>query len=115
MKKEFSDYIEDILNSILKIEQFVEGLTFEDFKSDDKTVFAVIRALEIIGEASKKVPQPIKNKYQQIPWREISGMRDKLIHGYFGVDLRVVWDTVKKDIPNIKPFFQEIFEEIIDK
>ena len=114
MKKEFSDYIEDILNSIIKIERFVEGLTFEDFKSDDKTVFAVIRALEIIGEASKKVPQPIKNKYQQIPWREISGMRDKLIHGYFGVDLRVVWDTIKIDIANLKPQIKKMLDEMLE-
>lgn len=112
MKKEYRDYIEDILNSILKIEQFIDELTFEDFKSDDKTVFAVIRALEIIGEAAKKIPQPLKDKYPQIPWREISGMRDKLIHGYFGVDLKVVWDTIKIDIPDLKPLINKMLSEL---
>ena len=108
MKKEYNDYFEDILNSILKIEEFIKGMTFENFQDDEKTIFAVIRALEIMGEAAKKMPQSVRNKHPQIPWREISGMRDKLIHGYFGVDLKVVWDTVKKDIPELKEKLQRI-------
>lgn len=115
MKKEYRDYLDDIINAMTKAEQFIGNMTFEDFKEDEKTAFAVVRALEIIVEATKKLPESLKSKYPKIPWREISGMRNKLIHEYFGVNLRVVWDTVKKDIPNIKPFFQEIFEKIIDK
>jgi uncharacterized protein with HEPN domain len=111
MKKEYRDYLDDIINAMTKAEQFIENMTFEDFKEDEKTAFAVVRALEIIGEATTKLPESLKNKYPKIPWREISGMRNKLIHEYFGVNLRVVWDTVEKDIPNIKPFFQEIFEK----
>jgi uncharacterized protein with HEPN domain len=112
MKKEYQDYVEDIMSSISKIEQFVEGMTFEDFSEDDKTVFAVIRALEVIGEAAKNIPPPMKNKYSQIPWREISGMRDKLIHEYFGVNIKVVWDTVKSDIPAIKPLVYRMLKEL---
>ena len=111
MKKDYRDYLDDIINAMTKAEQFIEKMAFEDFEEDEKTIFAVVRALEIIGEAAKKLPESLKNKYPKIPWREISGMRNKLIHEYFGVNLRVVWDTVKKDIPKIKPFFQEIIEE----
>jgi uncharacterized protein with HEPN domain len=111
MKKEYRDYQDDIINAITKAEQFIGRMSFEDFEKDEKTIFAVVRALEILGEAAKKLPPSLKNKYPKIPWREISGMRNKLIHEYFGVNLRVVWDTVKKDIPTIKPFLLEIFEE----
>jgi len=111
MKKEYRDYLDDIINAITKAEQFIGKMSFEDFEKDEKTIFAVVRALEILGEAAKKLPASLKNKYPKIPWREISGMRNKLIHEYFGVNLRVVWDTVKKDIPTIKPFLREIFEE----
>jgi len=111
MKKDYRDYLDDIINAITKAEQFIGKMTFEDFEKDEKTIFAVVRALEIIGEATRKLPESLKNKYPKIPWREISGMRNKLIHEYFGVNLRVVWDTVKKDIPTIKPFFQEIIKK----
>jgi uncharacterized protein with HEPN domain len=111
MKKDYSDYLDDIINAITKAEQFIGKMSFEDFEQDEKTIFAVVRALEIIGEATKKLPESLKNKYPKIPWREISGMRNKLIHEYFGVNLRVVWDTVKKDIPKIKPIFQEIIKK----
>jgi len=101
IKAEFLDYIDDILDAILKIQTFLSGFDFETFSKDDKTQFAVIRALEIIGEASKKIPDKIKTSYSDITWREIAGMRDKLIHDYFGVDIDVVWKTAVEDIPSI--------------
>jgi len=85
------DYLNDIIESIDDSHTFTEGMTLDDFSHDKKTVNAVIRSLEIIGEASKKIPNSIRVQYPQIPWREIAGMRDKLIHDYFGVDLEVVW------------------------
>ena len=100
-KTEFLDYIDDMLDAISKIQKFLSDFDFETFSKDDKTQFAVIRALEIIGEASKRIPNNIKISYSDVPWREISGMRDKLIHDYFGVDIDVVWKTAVEDIPSV--------------
>ena len=102
IKREFKDYVDDILDAIEKIESFTQGFTLEQFTSDDKTIFAVIRAFEIIGEAAKRVPDAIKEEYITIPWQEMTDMRDKLIHAYFGINLDVVWETIKKDIPSLK-------------
>ena len=86
-------------------------MNYKDFLNDRKTVYAVIRALEIIGEATKNIPSTVKGRYREIPWKDMAGMRDKMIHGYFGVDLKRVWSTVKEDIPNLKPFFEKILRE----
>jgi uncharacterized protein with HEPN domain len=85
-----------------KAVHFVQGMAESDFRHDEKTIFAVIRALEVIGEAAKNIPEPIRNKYPHIPWRDVAGMRDKLIHHYFGVDLETVWKTVMKDLPLLR-------------
>lgn len=112
MKKEFLDYIEDIIEAMDNATEFVEGIEeYKDFIKDSKTIYALIRALEIIGEAVKKIPDEVKELYPQIPWKDMAGMRDKLIHEYFGVNLRVVWDTIKKEIPNLKPLFEKILRD----
>ena len=80
MKRTYRDYILDILSSIQEIEEFVEDMDFEDFVKDRKTANAVIRSLEVMGEAAKKIPSEIRDKYPEIPWKYIAGMRDKLIH-----------------------------------
>ncbi|MDI6760724.1 MAG: DUF86 domain-containing protein [Candidatus Brocadiaceae bacterium] len=95
-----------------KIEKFVEDMSFEKFKEDDKTSSAVVKKFEIIGEASKNVPEGIKQKYTQIPWKEMAGMRDKLIHIYFGVNYRLVWTAIKERIPQLKPLIKKILDEI---
>jgi uncharacterized protein with HEPN domain len=82
MKREIGDYIQDIIKSIEKVFKFINSMTFEDFVNDDKTVYAVIRALEIVGEASKIIPIEFREKYPEIPWKDLAGMRDKLIHAY---------------------------------
>lgn len=111
MKVDYLDYLEDIVNAMMHAEHFIEGVTFEQFQKDNKTIFAVVRALEIVGEASGKIPKSVRKKYSQVPWQEIVGMRNKLIHEYFGINLKVVWDTVKLDIPSLKPIFQQILNE----
>jgi uncharacterized protein with HEPN domain len=111
MKREFLDYVEDVVEAMSNAEKFVHGMTFEEFTKDQKTIYAVVRALEIIGEAVRKIPASIRKRYLEIPWKNMAGMRDKLIHEYFGVNLRIVWDAVQKDIPPLKPFFAKILKE----
>ncbi|MBY8999470.1 MAG: DUF86 domain-containing protein [Candidatus Heimdallarchaeota archaeon] len=110
-KRVYNDYLNDILDSILKIEQFTENMKFNQFKEDVKTSYAVVRAFEIIGEAAKEIPAEIKDKYSNIPWKEMASMRDKLIHAYFGVNLEVVWKTIQEEIPLLKPSVQKAIEE----
>ena len=111
MKEEFLDYIEDIIGAMNDTLSFVKDMEYDGFVEDRKTVYAVIRALEIIGEAVKKIPVSVKNRYPQIPWKEMAGMRDKVIHEYSGVDLKRVWSTAKKDIPDLKPIFEKILKD----
>ena len=101
-------YLEDILKAIEAIKDFVKGMSFNEFAADDKTSSAVIRKLEIIGEATKKIPTQIRDKYPNVPWKTMARMRDVLIHGYFGVDFNIVWDTIKKDLPLIEEKVRDI-------
>ena len=115
MKREFGDFIEDVINAMNKALKFVEGVSYEEFAKDDKTIFAVIRAIEIIGEAVKNIPENTRKEYPEIPWKGMAGMRDKVIHEYFGVDIKVVWDTVKKRIPEVKPLFERMLKDLEEK
>ena len=105
------DYLNDIIGAIEKAEGFSFGMTIDEFLADDKTLYATVRAIEIIGEASKHVPESVRERYPDLPWKQMSGMRDKLIHAYFGVDATVIWKTVSKDIPLIKNALQRVLKE----
>ena len=109
MIREYRDYVVDAID---KAEFFVKGMKFEAFEKDAKTSFAVIRAFEIMGEAVGKIPSSVRNKYREIPWKEMFGMRNKLIHEYFCVKPRVVWKTVKQDLPRIKPHLLTILNDL---
>lgn len=92
------DYLNDILESIADIREFTTGMDRESFSGDKKTIKAVVRSLEVIGEAASKLPNHIKDMYPEIAWQETVGMRNRLIHEYFGVDLDIVWQTIEEDL-----------------
>ena len=107
-----TDYIRDILDAIDKAAQFAPGDDFDSFVADSKTIFAVVRALEIIGEAAKQIPDGIRAKYSDVPWREMTGMRDKLTHEYFGMKLDTVWKTLKQDLPALRPLMAQMLADL---
>ncbi len=99
----FEDYLEDILEYAEKAHRFLEETpTVDDLQKDERTLLAVVRALEVIGEAAKRIPKDFRDRYPRIPWRGMTGMRDKVIHEYFGVDAAVVWRTVREDLPPLR-------------
>lgn len=110
--RNYSDYLDDILDSIKKIKQFTNEMTFQEFVEDEKTAYAVVRAFEIIGEATKCLPDEIKAIDQDIPWKEMAGIRDKLIHHYFGVDLKIIWNTIINEISDLELKIQLIQKKI---
>jgi len=108
MSTEFLDHIEDMLDAMDKAQALVEGVTCEQFETDFRINFAVVRALEIVGEAAKRLPADLRERYPEIPWRGMAGMRDRIIHGYDTVNLRIVWDVVDRDIPTIKAQLERV-------
>jgi len=110
MQRDHRVYLNDLLAAISKIERYVCDLPFEEFTQDEMRIDAVVRNLEVIGEAAKHVPEWFRRKYPSVEWRKISGLRDILIHEYFGVDLDILWDIVKNEIPDLKRDTRKILE-----
>ncbi len=114
MKRDVRLYIEDIWESIQRIEEYTHSIDKEEFLNNAQIQDAVVRRLEVIGEAVKNVPHGLKEKYQDIPWRRIAGMRDIVAHGYFGVRLDRIWRVIREDIPVLRNEIAKLREELED-
>lgn len=104
-------YLHDILQAVEDIEVFTEGLTEDEFCQDRKTQLAIIRCFEVMGEASRVLPNEFKNTHPNVPWREMNTMRNMVLHEYFGVNLRVVWKTIQEDLPYLRNQIEAILED----
>jgi uncharacterized protein with HEPN domain len=112
MKRDSTLYLSDIIENMVDAEQFVGDRTFEAFRSDKMAVNAVLRSLEVVGEATKNVPEEIRGRRPEVPWRNMARMRDRVIHGYFGVDYMRVWEAVKNVIPTVRPQIESLLVEL---
>lgn len=111
MEKDYKAYLRHILDSVMLIENYTRNLSFEEFEKDRKTIDAVIRNFEIIGEASSKLPKEFREKYPEIPWKSIIGLRNVLIHDYFGVDVVAVWENIRQKLPELEQQIKSIIEK----
>ena len=112
MKRSPTQFLNDILRGIEQINVFVGTMTYDEFVNDLKTGRAVTQTLEIIGEAAKNLPAKLRNHYPTVPWADMSGLRDKIAHFYFGIDYKIVWNVVKEKLPEIKPLIDNIIKEL---
>lgn len=111
MKRDYNLFVKDILDCINKIEDFVGKMNLDEFMRDEKTKSAVVREIEVIGEATKNIPEVIRKRYKGLPWPDMARMRDKIIHFYFGIDYEIVWEVIKKRLPEIKSLTEKILRD----
>ena len=107
-KRSLELLVEDIWESIEKIERYVKGMTLENFQEDEKTTDAVVRNLEIIGEAAGRLPKDFTDRHSEIEWIKITGLRNRIVHEYFGVDIQIIWQIFEKDLPAFKASLKSI-------
>jgi uncharacterized protein with HEPN domain len=106
-----TDYLQDILDNADKARRFVQGVDYEHFRDDEQKFYAVVRALEVIGEAARHIPRPLRNKYPDVPWSKMTGMYDKVIYDNFSVDLEALWKTVQQDLPDMQQAVAKMLQD----
>src|SRR3989344_4091759 len=111
-KRDHRLFIKDIIAAMEYIEKFVGDMALEELEADEKTSSAVIRKFEIIGEAVKHIPNKVKEEHKGIQWKSMTGMRDRLIHAYFGIDYKLVWAAIKNEIPKLKPKLEKLLSSL---
>ncbi|HDH45380.1 MAG TPA: DUF86 domain-containing protein [Thermococcus sp.] len=111
-KRSVKRYLQDILDAIEKIKKYTAKVDYEMFSKNQMMIDAVLMNIAIIGESVKKIPEDVKEKYPDIPWKDIAGMRDKVIHDYFGVDVNIVWETIKKNVPELEQKIKVMLKEL---
>ncbi|BBL82788.1 DUF86 domain-containing protein [Thermus thermophilus] len=104
--------LQDMLESLEKIDRYTAGLTFERFAQDDRTVDAVVRNLEVIGEAARQIPSEVRERYPEVPWRRVIGLRNVVVHEYFAVDVEIVWTVVRQSLPELKEALRRMMAEL---
>ncbi|MBI3609902.1 MAG: DUF86 domain-containing protein [Nitrospirae bacterium] len=111
MPRDYKVWLEDILEAIQKIHEYTKGMSFKTFAADAKTLDAVVRNLEVIGEAVKKTPENVRSKHADVDWKKIAGLRDILIHEYFGIDPEIIWDIIQIKLPTLEKRVKQILSE----
>jgi uncharacterized protein with HEPN domain len=112
MKRDYSLYLKDILQAADDIESFIGDMDFDAFCSDKKTRGAVVREIEVIGEAAKNIPKAVRDKHKKMPWQDMARMRDKISHAYFGINYEIVWKVVKERLPEIRASIANMIDEM---
>jgi uncharacterized protein with HEPN domain len=114
MNRSYRDYVEDMLDNCEYAIEFVQGVTLDEFLRSREKSYAVAHAIEIIGEAARHIPKTLRAKYPEIPWSNVTGMRDHIAHGYFGIDLEIVWKTIHEDLPGLRVELQSMLADLRD-
>jgi len=113
--RDIRDYLNDMAEMLTDIQKFTYGISFEEFQYDRKTIYAVVRAFEVLGEAAKHIPDSTRQQYIDVPWATISSFRNKLIHEYFAINLEIVWDTIQHDVPELQALLTPVIKECFEK
>lgn len=113
-QREFRDFLQDILEAIRQLENITKTITFAEFSTRIETLLSVVKLIEIIGEAVKNIPDEVRVNYPEIPWKNVAGMRDKLVHEYWAIDEQIIWQVIQKNIPQLKETITKILEELAE-